>query len=146
MATLFTRIIDGELPGRFVWADDVCVVLLTIEPITNGHAMVVPRTEVTQWLDASDELMARLVSVARRVGTAQLEEFGGERAGLLVEGYGVPHLHVHVWPTSSPADFDVHRVQRDLPAAVLDEHAARLRDRLASQGHALEVAEALELS
>lgn len=51
MASLFTKIIDGEIPGRFVWKDDRCVAFLTIEPLTPGHALVVPREEVEVWTD-----------------------------------------------------------------------------------------------
>ena len=61
MASIFTKIIDGELPGRFVWKDDVCVAFLTIAPVTDGHTLVVPRAEVDRWTcllytsDAADE-------------------------------------------------------------------------------------------
>lgn len=135
MATLFTRIINGELPGRIVWADEHCVVLLTIEPVTSGHALVIPRIEVDHWLDADDALLARLLLVAKTVGAAQLAEFGGLRAGLLIQGYGVDHLHVHVWPTSSPADFEPSAARPGLPAELLDAEAERLRERLVDHGH-----------
>jgi diadenosine tetraphosphate (Ap4A) HIT family hydrolase len=71
MATLFTRIIDGEIPGRFVWADDRAVAFGTIAPITDGHVLVVPRAEVAQLTDADDDLLAHLVVVAKTIGRAQ---------------------------------------------------------------------------
>lgn len=135
MTTLFTRIIDGEIPGRFLWSDDVCVAFLTIGPLQLGHAMVVPRAEVDQWVDLEPDVAAHLVEVARHIGVAQREEFGAKRIGLLIEGYEIPHAHVHVWPSSSEADFDLHNVLTDVPDADMDEAATRLRERLRAHGH-----------
>ena len=58
MSTLFTKIINGEIPGRFIWQDDDCVSFLTIGPLTDGHALVVPRLEVDKWTDAAPELVS----------------------------------------------------------------------------------------
>lgn len=135
MATLFSRIIDGEIPGRFVWSDDVCVAFLTIGPLQLGHAMVVPRAEVDQWVDLEPDVAAHLVEVARLIGLAQREEFGAERIGLLIEGYEIDHAHVHVWPSRSAADFDMHNVLTDVPDADMHDAATRLRDRLRAHGH-----------
>lgn len=107
MATLFTKIIDGEIPGTFVYQDDVCVAILDVAPMTEGHVMVVPREEISHWIDADEELLAHLTSVSRRIGRAQKEAFDCERIGVLVVGYEVPHLHVHVLPTNSMDDFDI---------------------------------------
>lgn len=135
MATLFTRIIDGEIPGRFLWSDDVCVAFLTIGPLQLGHAMVVPREEVNHWVDLDPDVAAHLFEVARLIGLAQREEFGAPRVGLLIEGYEIPHAHVHVWPSKSSADFDPHNVLTDVSDAEMDEAAARLRERLRAHGH-----------
>ncbi|WP_420110595.1 HIT family protein [Pseudactinotalea sp.] len=135
MATLFTRIIDGEIPGRFVWSDEICVAFLTIGPLQLGHTMVVPRVEVDQWVDLEPDVAAHLFEVARLIGLAQREEFGAERIGMLIEGYEIPHAHVHVWPSRSAADFNPANVLTDLPDAQMDRAAARLRDRLLSHGH-----------
>lgn len=135
MTTLFERIIDREIPARRVWDDAECIAFLTISPVTTGHVLVVPRLAVDHWLDAPQPLMAHLVATARTIGAAQLAEFGGERSGLVVQGYGVPHLHLHVFPTSGPEDFrDLEG--READAADLDDAAARLRRRLAADGAA----------
>ncbi|GGK75934.1 HIT family protein [Ornithinimicrobium pekingense] len=107
MATLFTKIIQGEIPGQVVWSDDVCAAFLDVSPLTRGHALVVPREEVDRWTDLDTATMAHLMDVAARIGRAQLEVFGGERAGVIIQGFEVPHAHVHVFPASSPADFDM---------------------------------------
>jgi diadenosine tetraphosphate (Ap4A) HIT family hydrolase len=130
MPTLFTRIIDGEVPGRFVWQDDDVVAFLTIAPITPGHTLVVPRREIEHWLEADPETLATVMAVAQKIGQAQQEAFGARRVGVLLEGYEVPHLHVHVWPTQSPADFDVKRVDpAPDPAALAGAAAAPRRAR-----------------
>ena len=70
MSTVFTEIIAGRIPGRFVWADDIAVVFSTIAPITDGHVLVVPRAEVPELTQASDELLAHLTVVAKTIGVA----------------------------------------------------------------------------
>jgi histidine triad (HIT) family protein len=107
MATLFTKIIEGQIPGQIVWSDDVCAAFLDLEPLTRGHALVVPRTEVDHWIDLDPATMAHLLDVAARLGRAQLAAFGGERVGLIVQGFEVPHAHVHVFAASGPGDFDL---------------------------------------
>ena len=107
MATLFTKIINGEIPGTFVHQDDKCVAFLDVAPMTEGHVMVVPRGEISHWIDADAELLAHLTAVAKRIGEAQKRAFDCERIGLLVVGYEVPHLHIHVLPTNSMDDFDI---------------------------------------
>ena len=103
MATLFTKIINGEIPGTFVHQDDTCVALLDVAPMTEGHVMVVPRDEISHWIDADAELLAHLTAVAKRIGEAQKAAFDCERIGLLIVGYEVPHLHIHVARGGQPA-------------------------------------------
>lgn len=135
MSTLFTKIINGEIPGRFVWKDEHAVAFLTIGPITSGHTLVVPRQEVDKWTDAPAGLMGHLTEVAGKIGRAQVRAFGSERAGLMVAGFEVPHLHVHVWPTNSLADFDLTRADPSPDPATMDESAEMLRMALREDGH-----------
>jgi histidine triad (HIT) family protein len=133
MPTLFTRIINEELPGKFVYADEVAVAFLSINPITPGHTLVVPRLEVDQWTDAPDDLLARLTAVAKKVGNAVKTAFDAPRAGLIVAGLEVPHLHIHVMPVWSLDDFDFAKAE---PATgeELDDAAAKLRAALGGDG------------
>jgi len=135
VSTLFTKIINGEIPGRFIWKDPDVVAFLSIGPITDGHTLVVPRQEIDQWTDAEPDLMNKLTEVARVIGRAQKRAFGSERAGLMVAGFEVPHLHVHVWPTNSLADFDLTRADSDPQASRLEENAEKLRTALREDGH-----------
>jgi histidine triad (HIT) family protein len=133
--TVFSRIIQGEIPGRFVWRDERCVAFLSIAPLRPGHALVVPRDEVNEWTDADDDLVAHLMMVARYIGTAQKVGFDAPRAGLTIAGFEVPHLHVHVFPAWNIDDFDFDRVDRDPDPAGLDAAASTLRQTLREAGH-----------
>ena len=101
MASIFTKIINRELPGRFVYEDDDIVAFLTIEPMTQGHTLVVPRAEIDQWQDVDRAAFARVMSVSQLIGKSVCKAFRTERAGVIIAGLEVPHLHVHVFPTRS---------------------------------------------
>lgn len=100
MPTVFTRIIDGDIPGTFVHRDDRCVAFLSINPMAHGHTLVVPIAEVDHWIDLPDDLAQHLFRVAHRIGRAQQRAFGCDRVGLIIAGYEVPHTHLHVIPTT----------------------------------------------
>jgi histidine triad (HIT) family protein len=135
VSTLFSRIIDGELPGRFIWRDERCVALLTIAPLRPGHALVVPREEIDQWTDTGDDLLTELMLVAKRVGAAQRAVFAAPRAGLMVAGFEVPHVHLHVFPSWGIDDFDFGKADPDPDPAGLDAAATALRKALRAAGH-----------
>ncbi len=136
MTTLFTRIINGELPGRFVWSDPRVVAFLTIAPLTPGHTLVVPRAEVDSWTDADDGLLAECLQVGQQIGRAAQRAFEAPRAGLVIAGFEVPHLHLHVFPAWSLGDFDFRAVDANPDPGVLDVNAERLRLALRDLGHA----------
>ncbi len=138
MTTIFSRIIAGEIPGRFVWSDERCVAFLTIEPLQPGHVLVVPRDEIGHWVDLPADLAGHLFAVAQTIGTAQQQAFDPARIGLLIQGYEVPHAHVHVWPSRSSADFDLGAT-RPAPAEELDRAAETLREALRAAGHGAQV-------
>lgn len=135
MGTVFSKIIDGEIPGRFVWADEHCVVFATIAPITDGHVLVVPREPVDQFTDAPDHLLAHLMVVAKQIGRAQRAAWDAPRAAVIVAGFEVPHLHVHVLPAWSEGSLRFDRARPDLPAEQLDADMQRLREALRDAGH-----------
>jgi histidine triad (HIT) family protein len=136
MATLFTRIIRGELPGRFVWRDAQCVAFLTIAPLRPGHTLVVPIREVDHWLDLEPVEAAHLTNVAQRVGRAIQAAFSPVRVGLMIAGLEVPHVHLHLVPIHELRDLDFARAEKNPAPAALDEAAAKLRAALRAAGHA----------
>jgi len=139
MATLFTKIIEGEIPGRFVWRDDRAVAFLTIAPIRPGHVLVVPIEEVDHWVDLDPDLAAHLVEVSRQVGRAQMQAFGPARIGVIIAGLEVPHCHLHLIPIGSEADLNFARADHDPDPAALADATDRLRAALRDQGHADQV-------
>lgn len=136
MPTLFTRIINGEIPGRFVWKDNDVVAFLSIGPLSDGHVLVVPRQEINKWTDAPAELMQKLITVAQAVGKAQVEVFGSERAGLSIAGFEVDHLHLHVWPANSLEDFDFSRAETNPDPDRMEQNAQKIRAALQDAGYA----------
>ena len=127
MASIFTRIIAGELPGRFVWKDDRAVAILTIAPLRPGHVLVIPREEVDHWLDLSPELAAHLMRVAQTVGRAVAKAFPCRKVGLMIAGLEVTHTHLLLVPIDDLAEMDFSRQDRNPDPRALDEAAAAIR-------------------
>jgi histidine triad (HIT) family protein len=115
MPTIFTRIIDGELPGTFVWRDDVCVAFLSIAPLRRGHTLVVPRAEVDHWIDLEPDVNAHLMRVAQQIASAQQQVFAPLRIGLIIAGLEVPHTHLHVIPIDRMQDLDFANAHETTP-------------------------------
>ncbi|MDQ4128395.1 MAG: HIT family protein [Actinomycetota bacterium] len=134
MTTIFTRIIEGELPAHFVWKDERCVAFLSINPIRSGHVLVVPRQEVDHWLDLDEDSMAHLISVSRSIGEAIQNGFQPTRVGLIIAGLDVPHLHIHVLPIDGIEDLDFENAAKDPDPAELDRAAGIVRRELTEIG------------
>ncbi|MEY3341093.1 MAG: hypothetical protein RLZZ269_1004 [Actinomycetota bacterium] len=134
MPTVFTHIIEGRIPGTFVWKDDRCVAFMTINPIADGHVLVVPREEIDHWVDCSPDLSAHLFAVAHEIGRAQMDAFACERIGLIVAGYEVPHTHLHVIPTANMADLSFANAASTVEREALEAAAARIRAALRAAG------------
>ena len=126
MPTIFTRIINGEIPGRFVVQDDICVAFLDVRPLARGHVLVVPRDEVDHWVDLSPEVASHLMVVAQRVGSAQRELLSPARIGMMIAGFEVPHVHVHVVPMDSMAALDFGNANPNPDQGDLDQRRAAL--------------------
>ena len=133
MSSIFSKIIHGEIPGRFVYRDYDIVAFLTIEPLAYGHTLVVPVQEVDRWTDLPPEVWAKLNAVAQRVGQAIIKVFDAPRAGYIIAGFDVPHTHIHVFPTSKMSDYDFSKVigMNDTDPAKMDAAASALRAELA---------------
>jgi histidine triad (HIT) family protein len=127
MPSIFSRIIAGELPGRFVWKDERAVAFLSIAPMMPGHALVVPREEVDHWIDLEPELAGHLFRVAQWIGRAQQRAWNPARIGVMIVGEEVPHAHLHVVPINHPGELSFAHVDASPDPAALDDAAARLR-------------------
>ena len=134
MTSLFTRIIRGELPARFVWQDKLCVAFLSNRPLRPGHALVVPRAEVDHWLDAEPELLGHVTQTAQVIGKAQMVAFRPNRIGMMIAGLEVPHLHVHVVPIRGVHDLDFSNQDASPDPDAMDRAAASIRLELRALG------------
>ena len=135
MASVFTQIIEGSLPGHFVWRDELAVGFLSIAPLNRGHTLVVPRAEVDHWLDLEPELVAHLFIVAQSVGRAIQAAYQPEKVGMVVLGLEVPHVHIHVAPIWGPTDLDFHNADPGVANEVLAAEAETLRAALGELGY-----------
>ncbi|ANW62771.1 MULTISPECIES: HIT family protein [Mycolicibacterium] len=126
MASVFTKIINRELPGRFVYEDDEFVAFLTIAPVTQGHVLVVPRAEIDQWQDVDPAVWGRITALTQRIGQAVIKAFDAPRAGLLIAGLEVPHLHLHVFPAYTLDDVNISNADPNPSAESLDEAQAKI--------------------
>lgn len=135
MASVFTKIIEGDLPGRFVWRDEHAVAFLSINPLAMGHVLVVPTQEVDHWIDLEAGTWAHVNEVVRAVGQAVDRAFDCERVGTVVAGFEVPHTHVHVFPADAMADFDFRNAASDPDDDAMDDAADAIRRALQELGH-----------
>jgi diadenosine tetraphosphate (Ap4A) HIT family hydrolase len=136
MPTVFSRIIAGEIPGTFVWRDERCVVFMSINPLARGHALVVPVEELDHWVEGDPELIAHLFEVTRVVGIAQRAALQPERVGVIIAGYEVPHMHIHVIPTNSMAELSFANAAASVERDDLEAAADAIRRELRAMGRA----------
>ena len=136
MATIFTQIIEGRLPARFVWKDDLCVVFLSNRPLRPGHSLVVPRKEVDHWIDVDPSLLCHLAETAQVVGRAQMAGFQPERIGVMLAGLEVPHCHFHVVPIRGLHDLDFGNQDPNPDPKMMDRAAETIRSELHRLGYA----------
>jgi histidine triad (HIT) family protein len=134
MSTLFSRIIAGEIPGRFVWRDDRCAAFLTIAPLAPGHVLVVPVTEIDHWIDLPPDLLGHVMDVSRTIARVQQEVFGPTKVAVLVVGEEVPHAHVHLVPFTRLDQLDFANAEVDPSPEDLDAAAERIREGLRAAG------------
>ncbi|MFQ5522080.1 MAG: HIT family protein [Acidimicrobiia bacterium] len=133
MATIFTKIIEGEIPGTFVWRDDRCVAFMSINPLRRGHTLVVPRDEIDHWIDCPDDLRDHLFAVAQKIGRGIQRAFSPTKVGLMIAGLEVPHLHVHVVPIDGVHDLDFANAAPHVEREELESAAAAIREALAGE-------------
>lgn len=135
MASIFTKIINGEMPGHFIWKDDVCVAIATIAPLQPGHTMVIPREEVDSWTDLSPEVMKHLTGVAHAIGRALQKAYQPEKVGLTILGLEVRHVHLHVSCIWKPTDLDFGNANANASPESIAEAAQLVRTTLRELGY-----------
>jgi len=109
MASIFTRIINGEIPCYKVAEDEHFFAFLDIHPLTNGHTLVIPKQETDYLFDLQPELLGGLIQFAQKVAHALKQNIDCKRIGVVVMGLEVPHAHIHLIPINSEADMNFNR-------------------------------------
>ena len=129
MTSIFTKIINKEIPGRIIWEDSICIAMVDIRPLNRGHVLVVPREEVDKWHDLSAGSISHLMTIAHKVAEAQQLIFTPARVGLMIAGFEVPHTHIHCVPMEDMSHLDFTQAKMGDPDD-LDQVADLLRDKL----------------
>ena len=128
MASIFTKIINGDIPSYKVGENEYCYAFLDIQPIVKGHVLVVPKNEVDYIFDLDDQSYAELSKFAKSIAQKMDKVFDCNRIGVSVVGLEVPHAHIHLFPINSVSDMDFSRPKLNLSANEMEEIAARIRN------------------
>ncbi len=126
MATIFSRIIVGEIPSYKIAEDENYYAFLDINPLTKGHTLVVPKKEVDYIFDLDDETLAGMILFAKRVAARIKQEITCSRVAMVVLGMEIPHAHIHLIPIQSEKDVDFHREKLHLTPDEFQEIANRI--------------------
>ena len=109
MATLFTKIIRGEIPSYKVAESETCYAFLDINPLAKGHTLVIPKQETDNIFDLDDKLLSDLIVFAKKIAKAIEKNFSCTKVGIAVIGLEVPHAHIHLVPINGIYDIDFSR-------------------------------------
>lgn len=131
MATIFSRIIEGEIPSYRIAEEDLFFAFLDINPMTKGHTLVVPKLEIDYLFDLDDALLADMMVFAKKVAKAIGAALPCERVGMMVIGLEVPHAHLHLIPINREGDMNLANPRVTLSKEEFEEIAARIRSRIA---------------
>lgn len=126
MPSIFTRIINREIPAHIVAEDDQCLAFLDINPLAKGHTLVIPKAEVDYYFDLSDDLLSAITIFSKKVAHAIQKEIPCLRIGVCVVGLEVPHAHVHLIPMNSMADINFTNPKLKLSQEELASIASRI--------------------
>jgi histidine triad (HIT) family protein len=126
MATIFTKIVNGEIPCYKVAEDADFLAFLDINPLQEGHTLVIPKKEVDYIFDVDDELHAGLWNFAKKVGKAIEKVIPCQRIGITVIGLEVPHAHIHLIPLQSMYDMDFRQPKRSYTPGEFKDIAAKI--------------------
>lgn len=96
-ASIFTKILHKEIPGEIIFEDDQSFVILTIDPLTLGHLLVIPKEQIDSLWDVEDPLYKHLLTITKTMAERLKKVYSYPRVGMMVEGFGVPHAHIHVF-------------------------------------------------
>lgn len=115
MASIFTKIIQGELPSYKILENENILAILTLDPIQPGHTIVFPKKEIDHFFDVSSPHYEAVFAAAKPIARAIREATGCKRVGMAVQGFEVPHFHLHLIPMWGTEDFKFQNAKRISP-------------------------------
>ncbi len=130
MASIFTRIINGEIPCHLIGEDEDNFAFLDIFPLRPGHILVVPKQEVDYIFDLPEKQLVSLHVFSKKIAVAQIKAFPCKRIGTAVIGLEVPHAHIHLVPMNQTSDLDFTQPKLSISQSDLEEHAKAIRSHL----------------
>ena len=133
MSSVFTQILAGEIPGHFVWQDDLVMAIMTIAPVAKGHLLVIPKQEVNHWDDMPEETAAHIMLVSQKIAKAIKQQFPCKRVGMIIAGIEVPHTHLHLIPINALSDFDFSKAYQ-AETTELEQSAEKIKSALIDAG------------
>lgn len=125
--SIFTKIINGEIPCHKIYEDDEVIAFLDVHPMAEGHTLVVPKQQTDHVWDLDDEMYQHLWQVAKQLGSHIRETLRATRVGVIVEGFGVPHTHIHLIPIECGDDL---KKPQDLTGDIDHEALAIVAEKL----------------
>ena len=128
MSTIFTQILERKIPGHILCEDTKCFAFLDIRPLNRGHTLVVPIQEIDMWTDLPEETASHCMKVAKKIGEAQMKVFKPKRIGLMIAGFEVPHVHLHVIPINDMSNLDFANANPDISNDELLSDLKHLKD------------------
>lgn len=130
MASIFTKIINGEIPCYKVAEDENYFAFLDINPMSKGHVLVIPKVEVDYIFDLEDDQYEGLMRFSKKIASAIEKVVSCKRVGILVFGLEVPHAHVHLIPINDASDMDISRPKLKLEQAEFESISLQIRDEM----------------
>ena len=130
MASIFSKIISGEIPCHIVAENENCFAFLDIAPLAVGHTLVVPKREVDKYFDLSDEEIAQINIFSKTISSAIEKVVPCKRIGVAVIGLEVPHAHIHLIPLNSIGDINFERKKLEISQISLADTAKQIREAL----------------
>ena len=132
--SIFTKILAKEIPGHFIWEDELCFSIMTIAPIRQGHVLVIPKQEINHWDDVPAETAAHLMLVSQKIAKGIKAVIDCKRVGVSVIGLEVPHTHIHLIPIDSMDDLDF-KLAKEMSQSLLADTAEKIKKVLQASGY-----------
>lgn len=130
MATIFTKIVNGEIPSYKIAEDDQYFAFLDINPLAKGHTLVIPKKEVDYLFDLDEESYVGLQAFARKIALALKEAIPCKKVGVAVLGLEVPHAHIHLIPMQSEQDINFSNPKKKFSAAEMEDVLEKIKSKL----------------